>query len=461
MKKNNTNHIHILSKHHMKKSILLFLLLIFSVHLQAQTPAPSGFSLQEAINYALEHQPTVVNAAIDEKIAKQQVNEIIGLGTPQINGSAEINNFIEVPTSFVPAEFFGGEAGSYYPVKFGLPWTASVGLSAQQLIFDGTYIVGLKASRTFQELSHRQTRLTRVEAAVNVAKAYYGVLVMDERKKIVQANIDRVDKLRNDTRALYNNGFAEKVDVDRLDLTYNNLLVEKDKIDRFKSYAYGILKFQMGLDHSVEIQLTDKLDELQIPAELPADSADFTKRPEYSLMDVQRQINELDVRRYKSQYLPSLIGFGNLAAQAGRTEFDIFDTDKKWFPTAIIGLKLNVPIWDGMQKSSRVNMSKLKLMQTENNMIQLRNSIQLQYTNAADNFENYKASLVTTKKNRELANEIARTAKVKYENGVGSSLEVTDAESSLREADANYFNTLYETIIAKIDLDKAAGNINY
>ena len=445
----------------MKKTLLFFLLLIFSGNLSAQEAAKPGFSLQEAINYALEHQPSVINASIEEKIAKQQVNEIKGLGTPQINGNAEINNFLEIPTSFVPAEFVGGEPGSFFPVRFGLPWTASVGVNATQLIFDGTYLVGLKATKTFQELSRTRYAATRVDAAINVSKAYYGVLVLDERKKIVDANIDRVNKLLSDSRELYKNGFAEKVDVDRLELSYNNLVVERDKIDRVKSYAYGVLKFQMGLDHKIDIQLTDQLSELQIPAEAPADSADVTKRPEYAVFKVQRQLNELDLKRYKAQYYPSLVAFGTLSANAGRDEFDILDTDQKWFPTAIIGLKLNVPIWDGLQRSSRVNMSKLKLMQTDNSIIQMKNGIQLEYTNAAANFDNYKASLQTTKKNRELAAEIARVSRIKYENGVGSSLEVTDAETSLREADANYFNTLYETIIAKIELDKAAGNLKY
>lgn len=448
----------------MKKTLLFFLLLKLPFLLSAQdknTGSGSRFSLQEAISYALEHQPTVLNATLEEKVAKQQVNEIVGLGTPQINGTAEINDFIEIPTSFVPGEFFGGEPGSYFPVQFGQQYTASVGLSVSQLIFDGSYLVGLKASRTFQELSRKQNKQTRIDAAINVSKAYYGALVFDQREAIIGANMQRVEKVMNDTRELYRNGFAEKLDVDRIELTYNNLLVERDKVERFKTIAYALLKFQMGLDPKAEIILTDKLETIKLEETTLAETTDVTKRPEYAVVQVQRQMQELDMKRYRSQHYPSLVGYGNLSTNASRNEFSIFDTDERWFPTAIIGIRLNVPIWDGLQRSSRVNMAKLKLQQVDNNLINLRNSLEVDYTNALTNYKNYKASLETTKRNRDLANEIARMSKVKYDNGVGSSLELIDAESSLREADANYFNTLYEAIIAKIELDKASGTLTY
>lgn len=445
----------------MKKPFLFFILLMYAASLYAQESAKPGFSLQEAIKYAIEHQPNVINASLEEKIAMQQVNELTGLGTPQITGSAEINNFLKIPTSFVPGEFFGGEPGTFFPVQFGQQYTASAGITATQLIFDGTYLVGLKASRTFQELSRKKYNQSRIDAAIAVTKAYYGVLVMDQRMKIVDANLERVNKIKNDTKELYKNGFAEKVDVDRLDLTYNNLLVERDKIDRYKLFSYALLKFQMGLDPKVDILLTDRLDALQMPTDIPADTADVSKRPEYEVVQVQRQLAELDIKRYRSQYYPNLIGFGTYSTNAGRTEFNIFSSEYRWFPTAIIGVKLNVPIWDGMQKNALISQSKLRLQQTDNAILNLRNSVQLEYTNALANFNNYKATLETTRKNRELAAEIARVAKIKYDNGLGSSLEMIDAESSMREADANYFNTLYETIIAKVDLDKAAGNLKY
>jgi outer membrane protein TolC len=167
------------------------------------------------------------------------------------------------------------------------------------------------------------------------------------------------------------------------------------------------------------------------------------------------------MKRYKSTYLPSLVAFGSFSYNNSRSDFDIFDTGLRWFPTAVIGAKLTIPIWDGLQKSARVSQAKLKLQLVDNSIEMAKSGFQLELSNAKANYQNNSSSLGIVKKNRELAMDIAKTAKIKYDNGVGSSLELVDAESSLREADANYFSTLYETIIARIDLDKASGNISY
>ncbi len=442
----------------MKKLLTLCLYSMVAMTAKAQD---NIFSLKQAIDYALTNHSSVKNALLEEEIAGKKINELIGVGTPQINGSAELNDFLDIPVSFVPGEFFDGEPGSFFPVQFGQQYTASAGVSITQLLFDGSYLVGLQASRTYRELSHKQIKQTRTETAVNVSKAYYGALVSDARMEIIVANIERVQKLLNDTRALYQNGFVEKIDVDRIELTYNNLMVEKEKIIRFKNISYTLLKFQMSYPAKQEIHLSDKLEEIVLNGGALPDSVNVNNRPEYEVMAVNKRLQELDVKRYNSMYLPSLVAYGNFSYNNARNTFDIFESGLKWFPTSIIGLKLSVPLWDGLQKSSKVSQAKLTLQKVENAMELMRNSYQLELESALSNFQNYSSSLVIVKKNKELANDIARTAKIKYDNGVGSSLELVDAESSLKEADANYFSTLYETIIARIDLDKASGQINY
>lgn len=445
----------------MKKRLIFCLLLLITGIVSAQDNA-SKYSLKQALDFAFQNQGDLKNALLDEKIAHQKVNEIEGLGTPQISGNAEIDDFLQIPTTFIPAQFFGGEPGTFAPVKFGLQYTAAVGATATQLLFDGSYLIGLKATKAYQDLSRKQTHQTKTDLAVKVSKAYYAVLVMDARMAIIDANIERLNKLLNDTRALNKNGFAEKIDADRVELAYNNLLVEKEKITRFKELSYALLKFQMGLKPNDSIELTDKLADFPWQdKETLIDSADVTKRPEYGLMQAQQRLQELDLKRYKSEYLPSLVGFGSLSENASRSEFNIFNTSYRWYPTAIIGLKLSVPIWDGLQKSSRVNQSKLLLEKVNNSMDMLKNGLQLDYINARSTYKNNVSSLETMVKNRELSEEIARVSKIKYDNGVGSSLELVEAETSKREADANYFNTLYDTIISKIDLDKSTGTINY
>jgi outer membrane protein TolC len=443
----------------MKRTLLFYLAFLSTLPLLAQEG--QSFSLQQAIQYAFAHQATVLNSVIDEEISKKKVNELVGLGTPQIEASAELNNFLEIPVSFVPGEFFGGEPGSFLPVQFGQQFTASAGVNVSQLLFDGSYLVGLQASRTYAELSRKQTKQTRTESAIAVSKAYYGALVSDARMELIEANVERVKKLLDETRVLYENGFVEKIDVDRIELTYNNLLVEKDKVSRFKAISYALLKFQMGYPAREAIVLSDKLEESTVNNITLPDSVNYSNRPEYEVLNVSRQLQELDVKRYKSTYLPSLVAFGTFSYNNARSDFDIFDNGLKWFPTAIIGARINIPIWDGLQKSARVSQAKLGLKKVDNALDLMKNSFSIELESARANYQNNFSSLVLTRKNRELATEISRVSKIKYDNGVGSGLELVNAESDLREADANYFNALYETIISRIDLDKASGNLTY
>jgi hypothetical protein len=443
------------------KKILLLLVAFASITQGHAQDDNSAFSLKQAIEFAMINQPNVKNAQLDESIAKNKVEEIIGIGTPQINASADINKFIEIPTSFVPAEFFGGRSGEFFAVQFGQLYTASAGITATQLLFDGSYIVGLQASKTYMELSRKSTIQTKTETAVNVSKAYYGALVADASLLIIDANIERVKKLYNDTKALNDNGLVEKIDVDRLELAINNLKVEKEKVERFKLLSYALLKFQMGFANSKALTLTDKLDESVLVVTNLADSIDYTKRPEYGVLNIQRQLQALDLKRTKAGYLPSLVAFGTASANASRNDFNIFNSDYPWFPTVIAGLRLNVPIWDGLQRKSQISQSKLTLEKVDNAMRLMKNGFALDYENAKATYSNNLSSLKIVKKNQDLAKEISRVSKIKYESGIGSSLEVIDAESSVKEADANYFNTLYETIISKIDLDKSTGTITF
>ncbi len=449
------------TKYYTMKKILLLLVAFAGITQVHAQDANSSFSLKQAIEFAMINQPNVKNALLDETIAKKKVDEITGIGTPQINASADLNKFIEIPTSFVPAEFFGGKAGEYFGVQFGQPYTASAGITATQLLFDGSYLVGLQATKTYTELSRKSTIQTKTETAVNVSKAYYGALVADARLLIIDANIERVTKLYNDTKALNDNGLVEKIDVDRLELTLNNLKVEKEKVERFKLLSYALLKFQMGYDNGKALTLTDKLDEsILVVTSLP-DSVDYNKRPEFGVVNVQRQLQALDLKRMKAGYLPSLVAFGSASTNASRNDFNIFNTSYRWYPTVIAGLKLNVPIWDGLQRHSQIAQSKLTLEKVDNAMALMKNGFALEYENAKTTYSNNLSSLKIVKKNQNLAKEISRVSKIKYDSGVGSSLELIDAESSVKEADANYFNTLYETIISKIELDKSTGTITF
>ena len=428
---------------------------------QAKESAAYSFSLQQAIDYAMQNQTSVKNAVIDEALAQKRVNEVLGSGLPQVNASFDFKDFLEIPTSLIPAEFFGGEPGTFAAVKFGTQYQATAGLDASQLLFSGDYILGLKASKVLVELSTRNTQRTKIETSSSVSKAYYTVLINQERTKLLDANIARIKKAMDDTKALYENGFVEKLDYDRLTVTYNNLVVEQEKVNRLLGVGVYLLKYQMGMEMSAALALTDKIEDVKFDAtsNVSADKFDYAKRIEYGLYDTQLKLAKLDLKRQRFSYLPTAAAYASYSGQAQRTEFDIFRTDKPWYPTALIGAKFTMPIFSGTSRNARNQQAKLSLMKAENNMEFIKQSIDLEVASAVTSLQNTAASLEIQKKNIEIAEDVYRVSKIKFEQGVGSNLEMITAETTLKEAQTNYFNALYDAIISKIDFDKANGNL--
>jgi outer membrane protein TolC len=441
-------------------SLLLFCFSIVIPTFAQQKDTTASFSLQQAISYAQSHQISIKNAKIDEQIAINTVKKTIGIGLPQVSANATFQDFLKVPTSLVPGEFFGEPAGTLIPVQFGVKYNSGVGLEVNQLLFDGSYLVGLQASKTYKELSVKNTARTRIETSVAVTKAYYSVLVNNEQLSLLDANIERLRKSLSDTEQLFKNGFAEKIDVDRLTVLNNNLLTERENIVRLLALNVNLLKFQMGMTIGSSLTLTDKISDININnTPILNDGNAYSKRIEYSLLQTQKKLNELDVKRCKSLFLPSLAAFGSSTQNFQADNFgDLYD---RRFPTTVIGLRLSVPIFSGGQKLYDLRNAKLESLKTDNNLINLANSIDLEVSQARTTYLNGQKSLENQKRNMDLAKEVLRVTKVKYDQGVGSSLEVTTAETSLKEAQNNYINALYDMLINRVNLDKALGNINF
>lgn len=439
--------------------IIVFCITMAASGMAQQKDTTASFSLQEAINYAQKHQVSILNAQIDEEIAKNTVKKTIGIGLPQVSANASFQDFLKVPTSLLPGDFFG-EPGTFVPVKFGVKYNSVIGLEASQLLFDGSYLVGLKASRTYKELSVKNTGRSKIETTVAVTKAYYAVLVSNEQLALIDANLDRLKKTLNDTEQMFKNGFVEKIDVDRLSVLLNNLTTERENVIRLLALNVNLLKFQMGMTVGSMLTLKDKIDDVKIDqVQVLADGQSFNKRIEYSLLQTQKKLNELDIKRYKSVFLPSLAAFGSTSANFQNDKFaKLYDNR---FPTTLIGLKLSIPLVSGGQKLYDLRNAKLESLKTDNNLTNLENAIELEVSQAQTTYLNGQKSLENQKRNMELAKEVLRVTKIKYEQGVGSSLEVTTAETALKEAQNNYITALYDMLINKVNLDKALGNINY
>jgi outer membrane protein len=446
----------------MTKSPHLVLLFVFlcSTALAQTSDSSFTFTIQQAIDYAYQHQKNVVNAQIDEKIAIAKVKETTGAGLPHISASFDAKDYFELNYLF-PGAFGGGPPGSFIGFPIETPsYSATAGIQASQLIFDGGYLVGLKASKTYRELAEKNLARTKIETAVTVTKAYYNALVNRQRIKLLDANVARVQKLKDDTKAMYDNGFVEKIDYDRVALTYNNLVTEQENVNRLVKLSDYLLKFQMGMGVYSNLVLADSLNNEQLKnISVSAEKADVTKRIEYSLLQTQQHFQELDVKKNKALYLPNLVLYGNWFTTEQRSTFSIFDTKERWYPTAFIGATLTIPIFDGLQRERKIDQSKLSLRKIDNELADVTNALSMEAEANRTMLQNSLSSLKTQEANLELANEVVRVSKLKYDEGVGSNLEVITAETALREAQTNYYNSLYDALVAKVDLDKALGNI--
>jgi len=442
------------------KYLTLFLCFFSAFNAKAQlTDTIAHFSLKEAIEYAQKNQVSIQNAEIDEAIAANTVKQTVGIGLPQLSGNVNFQDFLKVPTSLLPGEFFG-KPGEQIPVQFGVKYQSSIGLELSQLLFDGSYLVGLQASKTYKELSNKNLKRSRIETAVAVTKAYYSVLVSNEQLSLLDANLIRLKKSLDDTKALFTNGFVEKIDVDRLTVLNNNLETERGNVIRLLNLNVNLLKFQMGMSIQSKLSLTDSISGLQVIQSVAvADTNAYKNRIEYSLLETQKRLNELDLKRYKSLFLPSVVAFGNTSKSLQANEFsNLFERS---FPTTVIGFKISVPLISGGIKLYQVRNAKLEVLKTQNNLINLKNGISLEVEQAQTVYRNGLKSLENQERNMGLAQEVLRVSKIKYEQGVGSSIEVTTAETSLKEAQNNYINALYDLLINKVNMDKALGLITY
>lgn len=444
----------------MLKKIRFTFCVAFAVATTASAQENNSFTLQQAIDYAYQHQSSVLNAGLDEKIAAAKVKETRGIGLPQLSANFDAKDYFTLNYLF-PGAFAGGEPGTFVGFPIETPsYSASAGVQASQLLFDGTYLTGLKAAKTYRELSQKNLSRTKIDIAVSVSKAYYSVLVNAQRVKLLDANVTRVQKLKDDTKALLDNGFVEKIDHDRVALAYNNLVTERDNVNRMVKLSDYLLKFQIGMDIYSNLVLTDSLNDEQLKnISVSAEKPDAAKRIEYSLLETQQRLMKLDLRRYRSGYLPSLVLYGNLYTVQQGPEFKVFDTNEKWYPTGFVGASLTLPIFDGLQREKKIAQAKLNLQKTENDIANATSALSLEAETNRTQLLNALVSLNAQKENLTLADEVVRVSKLKYDQGVGSNLEVINAETSWREAQTNYYNALYAALVGKVEYEKSMGTI--
>ncbi len=442
---------------HPKVVISTLILSLTSLNIWAQET--KQMSIQEAVAYAMDHSFALKNAQIEIADAEQQIVERRSTGLPQLTASGRFQRYLEVPKQPLPEAFLDFFEAMNIPVQreasFFLKnnFTASADLDA--MIFDGSFFVGLQAAKAYRQYVAQDYVTRQREVRNQVKEAYLPVLLVQENIRLLEKNISNLEKLVFETSEMYKAGFSEQLDVDRLRLSLSNLKVERDNLMRQKEVALSNLKFAMNYPQDQRLEVTDDLEGLMNPASNTALNGNVSTglRPEVALMDMGINLNELNVKLNKAGYLPSLRAFGAYQYQyQGNNSSDGF-----WAPTSYIGLNLSIPIFDGLNKKAKIQRARLDLEKTLNQKAELVRGINLEVENARTSYLAARERLQSQQENLDLAERIYETTQVKYREGVGSSLEVNQAEQGLYASQSNYMQALYDLISAQIGLEKALG----
>ncbi len=444
-------------KRFFKSTLFLLLLLPFAGSAQE----PQSLSLQDALTYAVRNRVSIRNARLDVEIQTAQNGEITGRALPQINGSNAFTYNAVPVTSFLPAQILNPAApvGSFIPVTFVPDFQNTPQISANQILFDGSIFVALQARNTILNLVALGVKASEEDVRYNVTKAYQGLLVARRQFNILGQSLAYARSITHDLNVMRDAGFVEKIEVDRSQVQLNSLETDSIRTVNLIQVGEQALKYTMGMPIATPIVLTDTaLSEVLPTAQaLLGDELRYQNRIEYLQLNTQLRLNEYDVKRYKYQRLPSLSAFANGAYTYGASAFSEIAKPNNYIFYLVTGLNLNVPIFQGRQIHYRVKQAELQVEKTRNNIENLELTIDLQTAQSRSTLRNSLLQLENQQRNLNLANSVLDLAQKKYKAGVGSNVEVTQAQTQAQLAQNNYFSSLLEVINAKADLQKALG----
>lgn len=440
------------------KNYFLIPLLIFALTAKSQETQKSySFSLEQAIAHALTHNYSAINAGRDVEASKEKKWETTAAGLPQINAGLDYTNNFVLQKSVIPAEFFGGNPGEYAEVAFGTKHNMMARATLSQLLFDGSYIVALQASKTYLKFFENAQQKTNIEIKEMVINSYGNVLLAEESIAILEKNKTTLQKTLSDTEATFKNGLIEEESVEQLQITLTSINSTLNYNKRLVDVAYKMLKINLGIDISDNLKLTDSLDNLTISN---LDQA-FSKT-EFALLDninYQMALNfqeqrELELKLQKSKALPSLAANLNYGATAFNNEFQFFTQNQKWFNYSNVGISLNVPIFSSMARSSRTQQAKIAFDQAKTQLTEAEQKLKLQYSAAKTDYVFSIEEYATAKTNLNLAERIEKKQQIKFTEGLSSSFDYNDAQRQLYTQQQKYLQSMVDVINKKAALEK-------
>jgi outer membrane protein TolC len=467
--------------------ILTFLLVSLAitplVHAQKDTAIKvHQLSAQQAIDLALKQRVEILNSQLDVRNQEAMNAEITGTALPQIRGNASGTHYFNIPVTVLPDFISPSVYGvlnkegvkdgngntvqvpsefAVFPAQFGTPWQASLGFSVQQLLFQPDVFVGLKARSTAVELYQNQLKAQEDSVKSNVYRSYYGVLIAEKGLTFAKESELRLAKLFSDQEQLFKNGFIERLDLDKTQVSLNNVRTTITELQNLIDISYAGLKFAMAIPQQDQIMLTDSFSNEQIRKDIFDLQSDFKyeDRNDIKALMTSNKLLDFQVKRYKLGAVPTIAANWNVSKNAQRSSFNIFDLNEKWFLSNYVGLSFNVPIFDGNQRKNKVKQAQYALDKNRNSLKQFEQYVDFQIIASRTQLVNAISALNNQEENKALAERVFYTTKTKYEKGLGSSFEVLQSETSLQDALSNYYQAIYNAVIAKISYRRALGKL--
>ncbi|RKR14593.1 outer membrane protein TolC [Maribacter vaceletii] len=435
---------------------LVLLLTIVLCNLGLAQEKTYSFTLDEAVSFALENNYSAINANRDIIAAQKQKWETIAGGLPQINGSISYQNQLKQPVSLIPGEFAGGAPGTFVPIVFGQAQSASATATLSQQIFDGSYIVGVQASKVFLNYSANNKEKTELEIRKAVTEAYGNVLLAQESIAILEKNKETLSKTLFETTKIFENGLGDEESVDQLQITLSSIDNQLKNAVRLKGITLQMLNLVMGIAIDAPTQLEDNLDALtekQVKPNLLETNLNIDNNIDYKLATNLKQQRFYEHKLAKSRALPSLNAFVNYGTSAFADDFNFFNSEQKWFNSSILGVDLNIPIFSSLKRSASTQRAKIELEKAKTQLQEAEQQIRLQLESAKSNYilaiENYQ----TTKDNLSLAERIEKKNQIKYFEGLATSFELRQAQTQLYSTQQEYLQSMIEVIKKKTELE--------
>ena len=441
----------------MKKLILASICSCFFLITNAQEEK-MALSLNEAINLAIENSYNTKASKNDIKSATEKVWETTTIGLPQINGAIDYQNWLKQQVSLLPAEITGGPAGTFTPVTFGTKQNIGANITLKQLLFDGSYLVGLQASRTYLKISKQANEKTELLTREAVINAYGNVLVSENSISILEKNLKIIKKNLSDVKKIYENGLNEQEDIEQLEITLGNLNSQLNSVKRMKGIAYKMLNLSLGNPIKTELTLTDTLDSLvksNIKLGIVSEEFNFSKHVDFRIAENDRESKRLLLKLEKSKALPTLSAFVNYGAQGYSDTFSFLNNEQEWFNSSLLGVSLNIPIFSSLGRNSKTKQAKIALENADIKLRETKQRLSLMAEKAKSDYQLSIENYSTAKKNVGLAERIENKQRIKFFEGLSSSFDLLQAQNQLYSQQQNYIQSMLDVIAKKATLENA------